>query len=290
VAAPLLEIRAVSKSFRSRSGSIQAVDNVSLSLWPKETLALVGESGSGKSTLARLALRLLAPDSGQVLLEGVNLASLSSRGLRACRRNIQLVAQDPLASLDPLMTIGRAVVEGLEIYRPAELPRPGRARLTELLPQVRARHLWFVQRARELLEAVGLDPALADAYPAQLSGGQRQRVSIARALALQPKLLVLDEPLASLDVATSAQILQLLVGLQAQPGSQLAYLFITHDLDVAAYLAHRIAVMRQGKLVETGEAQAVLTHPQHDYTRELTTIAIGHRETGPRRVPSHSHC
>ncbi|MBK9067973.1 MAG: ATP-binding cassette domain-containing protein [Gemmatimonadetes bacterium] len=250
---PLLVVQDLCRHYPSggwlRPGPVvRAVDGVSLELARGETLALVGESGSGKSTLARALLRLEEPDAGTVRFEGTDVLALSGEALRALRRRMQIVFQDASGALNPRMTVGDAVAEGLEIHRlcrPDERP----------------------DRVRALLQEVGLDPDLAGRYPRALSGGQRQRVVIARALAVEPSFLILDEPVSALDVSVQAQVLTLLLDLQQRRG--LAYLYIAHDLAVVRQVAHRVAVMYLGRLVEMGPTEAVLAAPAHPYTQAL---------------------
>ena len=249
----MLEARQVRKVFPAgRSGQpICAVDGVSLALQPGEVLALVGESGCGKSTLA-LTLAGLAPASGgQVLFEGEDIAGFDRARLKALRRRIQMVFQDPYESLNPTMSVGQLVAEPLQVHG--------------LAPDRLERATWVAR----VLEAVGLTPAadFMDRRPHQLSGGQRQRVAIASALVLEPVLLVADEPVSMLDASIRAGILNLLIGLRRQRG--IGVLFITHDLAAAAYLADRVAVMYLGRIVEEGPTQAVLGTPRHPYTRAL---------------------
>jgi len=255
-AAPVLKLENVTKTFAVGGllgrGTIKAVDSVSFEIAARETLALVGESGSGKSTIGRAVVRLVEVDRGRLLLEGEDLGAASGARLRALRQKAQIVFQDPYASLDPRMTIGEAIAEPMVIQGLAR----GRA----------AR-----ERSRALLEEVGLAAALAGHYPHELSGGQRQRVAIARAIGVGPRLLVADEPTSALDVSIQARVLELLATLQERLG--LSYLFITHDLSVVRRIAHRVAVMRGGKLVEVGSARAVLDTPRHPYTRRLIDAA-----------------
>ena len=253
--APLLEARNLRKTFPGSMGAfvkghgIAAVDNVSLELAEGETLAIVGESGSGKTTLARMLLRLIEPDSGELLIEGRDFLAARGAALRALRREMQMVFQDPFASLDPRMRVGAIVGEPLEIHEPGL----GRA----------------ARRARvgEVLRAVGLGGAAIARYPHEFSGGQRQRIGIARALILRPRLIVADEPVSALDVSVGAQILELLQNLQRE--FALTYLLISHSLPVVAQLATRIAVMQAGRIVETGPAAQILSAPTHPYTQSL---------------------
>jgi oligopeptide/dipeptide ABC transporter ATP-binding protein len=257
VSEPLLEITNLVKHYPARGvfrrqPPVRAVDGVSLALDRGETLALVGESGSGKSSLARTILRLEQATDGVVKFEGQDVLRLEMRPLRALRRRMQIVFQDPSGALNPRMTVGDAVAEGLEIHR--LLPR------TEIPARVSA-----------LLQEVGLTPEMGAQYPHELSGGQRQRVGIARALAVGPSFLVLDEPVSALDVSVQAQVLNLLLDLQRVRG--LAYLFIAHDLAVVRQVAHRVAVMYLGQIVETGPTEEVLTRPRHPYTQALIASA-----------------
>ena len=254
----LLEVRNLKKSFVRGGGlfseegkgqSFVAVDNVSFGVAPGETFAIVGESGCGKTTLARMILRLIEPDRGTILFEERDLLPLKGDALRAQRRQMQMIFQDPFASLNPRMRVGEIVAEPLAIHEP-QMPREKR-----------------LAQAGEILRRVGLDESALQRYPHEFSGGQRQRIGIARALILQPKLIVADEPVSALDVSVGAQVLRLLQELQRE--FQLTYLFISHSLPVVAQLASRIAVMRAGQFVEHGPASLILYEPTQEYTREL---------------------
>jgi oligopeptide transport system ATP-binding protein len=263
-APPLLEARNLRKTFSAPSGAlangasqsrsadgngVAAVDGVSLELAAGETLAVVGESGSGKTTLARMLLRLIEPDSGELFVEGRDFLAARGGELRALRREMQMVFQDPFASLDPRMRVGSIVGEPLEIHEP-KLSRADRR-----------------SRVIEVLRATGLAEDTLARYPHEFSGGQRQRIGIARALVLRPRLVVADEPVSALDVSVGAQILDLLQKLQRD--FSLTYLLISHSLPVVAQLATRIAVMQGGRIVETGPAEQVLRAPAHPYTQSL---------------------
>jgi oligopeptide/dipeptide ABC transporter ATP-binding protein len=252
-AAALLEVRDLEVRFGTPGGVVRAVDGVSLSVRAGETLAIVGESGCGKSTLARTIMGIEHAQRGQLHYAGRPIPE-GGRARRELARELQLIFQDPDASLNPRSTIGSAVAEPLVIHRP-ELSRDERRRTVD-----------------GLLRQVGIDPALFERYPHELSGGQRQRVCIARALSLEPRLLILDEAVSALDVSIRAQILNLLVELQRSLG--LTYLFITHDLGVVRYLAHRVAVMYLGQIVEEADTEALFERPQHPYTRALLAAVL----------------
>jgi oligopeptide transport system ATP-binding protein len=258
----LLEVRGLRKSYRRGGGVFSAgatgspaearfpaVDGVSFALAQRETLAIVGESGCGKTTLARMILRLVEPDSGEIRFGEDDLRAAQGEKLRALRRQMQMVFQDPFASLNPRMRVGEIVGEPLAIHEPK-------------LPHARRRGL-----ADEMLRRVGLADDALDRYPHEFSGGQRQRIGIARALILRPKLVVADEPVSALDVSVGAQVLLLLQELQSEFG--LTYILISHSFPVVAQMATWIAVMRAGQFVEVGPAEKILTRPEHVYTRQL---------------------
>jgi oligopeptide/dipeptide ABC transporter ATP-binding protein len=256
----LLEAHSLTKHFPLRRGlfgrdpgAVRAVDGVSFTIEAGRTLGVVGESGCGKSTTAKLVLKLEEPTAGEIRFEGRSLQRLDAEGLRQYRRSVQAVFQDPFASLNPRMRVGAIIAEPLIT--------------NETIDKHKAR-----ERVAKLLDMVGLPARSADLFPHEFSGGQRQRIAIARALALSPKLVVLDEPVSALDVSIRAQILNLLVDLQRDLG--LAYLFIAHDLAAVAHMSHSIAVMYLGQLVEYGPAKTVATDPKHPYTQALFAAAL----------------
>ncbi len=268
---PLVDVERLVKHYPGGGGfftpsrpPVQAVDGVSFTIAAGETLGLVGESGSGKSTVGRAVLRLEPPTSGTVRFEGTDLASLDASTLRATRQRMQIVFQDPFGSLNPRRTIGDSIAEGMVIHR--------------LVPAAA-----MAARVAELLTEVGLDPSYAERYPHEFSGGQRQRIGIARALAVEPRFLVCDEPVSALDVSVQAQVINLLLDLRERRG--LAYLFIAHDLAVVRQVAHRVAVMYLGTIVEIGPARAVIGAPRHPYTQALVSaVPEPDPTTGRRRI------
>jgi oligopeptide transport system ATP-binding protein len=250
----LLEVRGLVKEFARRGGFfrsptlVRAVDGVSFTIEAGETFGLVGESGSGKTTTGRCVLRLIEPTSGEVRFKGEDVLAFSRKRMREARREMQIVFQDPYSSLNPRMRVGDIVEEPLIIHRIGKKPQRR-------------------QRVEELFALVGLDPTHLPRYPHQFSGGQRQRIGLARALALSPSLIVADEPVSALDVSVQAQVVNLLMDLQAR--LQLTYLFIAHDLRLVQHICNRVAVMYRGRIVEMAAAQALFDSPAHPYTRAL---------------------
>jgi oligopeptide transport system ATP-binding protein len=268
---PILQVRNLKKYFPIKKGAIfskqvgavKAVDDVSFDLWPGETLGMVGESGCGKSTTGRAILQLHKPTAGSVVFEGQELTTLNNQQMRQVRRDLQIVFQDPYASLNPRMTVGNIIAEPLIIHQIGSKEQRR-------------------QRVRELLDIVGLNPAFTNRYPHEFSGGQRQRIGIARALALQPKLIICDEPVSALDVSIQAQVMNLLEDLQKE--FNLTYLFIAHDLAVVKHVSSRVAVMYLGKIVELAEADKLYEDPQHPYTQALlSSIPVADPEVARRK-------
>jgi oligopeptide/dipeptide ABC transporter ATP-binding protein len=255
--------------FRGVSAYVKAVDGISFDIAAGETLGLVGESGSGKSTVARLILRLISATGGQVYLNGEEVTSADPKAMKALRRKMGIVFQDPAASMNPRTTIRWS------LRRPLITNGSKRSRIDDLII--------------EMLDKVNLGPEMLERYPHQLSGGQQQRISVARTLLLRPQLLVLDEPTSALDISVQAQVLNLLLDLQEEFG--LAYLFITHDLNVVRYVSDRVAIMYLGKLMEIGPVEKVLTHPLHPYTQGLASSSppLSPHQRGRKRLLLSDH-
>ncbi|MFK0254502.1 ABC transporter ATP-binding protein [Streptomyces sp. NPDC090445] len=273
MAEPILQVRGLVKHypltrgilFRKQVGAVKAVDGVSFGLGRGETLGIVGESGCGKSTVARMLVNLERPTAGSITYKGEDITKLSGRALKAVRRNIQMVFQDPYTSLNPRMTVGDIIGEPYEIH-PEAAPKGDRRR-----------------RVRELLDVVGLNPEYINRYPHQFSGGQRQRIGIARGLALRPEVIVADEPVSALDVSVQAQVVNLLERLQRE--FDLSYVFIAHDLSIVRHISDRVGVMYLGRVVEIGTDTEIYDHPTHPYTQALLSAvpvpdpeARAHRE------------
>ncbi|MGI9425741.1 MAG: ATP-binding cassette domain-containing protein, partial [Hyphomicrobiaceae bacterium] len=247
---PILEVNGVSKTY----DSLKALEGASFTVLPAETVAIVGESGSGKSTLAKTLLRLEAATAGEALYQGRDLLTMSERQLFACRRDVQMVFQDPTQSLNPRMSVGEIISEAFVIH-----------------PEILPKREW-ADRTRQLLQQVGLDPSHVRRYPHQFSGGQRQRIAIARALALEPSLIICDEAVSALDVSIQAQVIQLLRRLQDELG--LSYIFIAHDLPLVRDFARRVLVMQGGRIVEQGPVAEIFDRPREEYTRDLLAASL----------------
>ena len=252
-AAPLIEVRQLKRYFGPAARPVRAVDDVSFTIAPGETLGLVGESGCGKTTVGRTVLKLEEPTDGTICFTGVDITHRNAKQMRELRRGIQVIFQDPYSSLNPRMTVGQIIGEPLRVYGIAKSPKDERERVTELLRQV------------------GLYSFMAERYPHQLSGGQRQRVGIARALALEPRFIVCDEPVSALDVSIQGQIINLLEDLQER--LNLSYLFIAHDLAVVRHISDRVAVMYLGRIAEVADRDQLYANPKHPYTKALLDAA-----------------
>jgi oligopeptide/dipeptide ABC transporter ATP-binding protein len=253
--APLIDVRNLKKYFPVKKGvfsrvvaHVRAVDDITFSIAPGETLGLVGESGCGKTTAGRSLLRLIEPTSGQVLYSGNDLLAASADEMRRHRRDLQIIFQDPYSSLNPRMTVGAIVSEGLTVHGIGEKSER-------------------IEKVKQTLQQVGLDPGYINRYPHEFSGGQRQRIGLARALILNPKFIVCDEPVSALDVSVQSQVVNLLVDLKEKYG--IAYLFISHDLSVVQYISDRVAVMYLGEIVETAKSEELYRKPLHPYTQAL---------------------
>ncbi|GAA1395134.1 dipeptide ABC transporter ATP-binding protein [Kitasatospora putterlickiae] len=271
MAEPILEVKDLVKHypltqgivFKKQVGAVRAVDGVSFELGKGETLGIVGESGCGKSTLAKVLMNLEKATAGQVRFKGEDITRLSGAGLKAVRRNIQMVFQDPYTSLNPRMTVGDIIGEPFEIH-PEVAPKGDRRKAVQ-----------------DLLDVVGLNPEYINRYPHQFSGGQRQRIGIARGLALKPEIIICDEPVSALDVSVQAQVINLLE--QLQNDFQLSYMFIAHDLSIVRHISDRVGVMYLGKLVEIGTEDEIYSHPTHPYTQALLSAVPVPDPTGRER-------
>jgi oligopeptide/dipeptide ABC transporter ATP-binding protein len=268
----ILQVENVTKHFPIRRGFFQrtvgrvrAVENVSFTIGRGQTLGLVGESGCGKTTLARMILNLLPTDAGRILYNGMDVCGLPDKEMQPLRKEIQIVFQDPYGSLNPRMTVGQSIYEGLRMIG------------------IRKRHQPVHDRIVHLLQMVGMSPTAIDRYPHEFSGGQRQRIGIARALSVEPALIICDEPVSALDVSIQAQIINLLKDLQDRLG--LSYLFISHDLNVVGYLCHQVAVMYKGQIMEYAPAEEIFENPRHPYTHALLATAPD-IENGKRLAPA----
>ena len=249
MATPMLEIKHLKKYFSTPAGQLHAVDDVNLTIEAGQTLGVVGESGCGKSTLGRTVLRLLEPTSGEVLYNGQDITKFNRKQMLAVRQELQMIFQDPYASLNPRLSVAEIIAEPLIVNKKYKNKKE------------------MYNRVGELMETVGLAPRLMNSYPHELDGGRRQRIGVARALATDPKFIVCDEPVSALDVSIQAQILNLLMDLQDQQG--LSYMFITHDLSVVKHISSHIAVMYLGQCVENAETEELFSHPVHPYTQAL---------------------
>ncbi|MGX4690022.1 ABC transporter ATP-binding protein [Streptomyces sp. JNUCC 63] len=272
MAEPILEVSGLVKHypltrgvlFKKQVGAVKAVDGVDFALGRGETLGIVGESGCGKSTVAKMLCNLERPTAGEIRYRGEDITKLSGKALKAVRRNIQMVFQDPYTSLNPRMTVGDIIGEPYEIH-PEVAPKGDRRR-----------------KVRELLDVVGLDPEYVNRYPHQFSGGQRQRIGIARALALRPEIVVADEPVSALDVSVQAQVINLMERLQ--DGFELSYVFIAHDLSIVRHISDRVGVMYLGRIVEIGTDEQIYDHPTHPYTQALlSAVPVPDPDTRERR-------
>ena len=270
MAEKLLEVKNLKKYFKNPSGTVYAVDDVSFSINKGETLGIVGESGCGKTTIGRTVIRLIEPTDGKVFFENRDVFQLSKRDLKKMRKEMQIVFQDPFSSLDPRMSVFKAIAEPIIFHK--VIPHATKSDIEN--------------RVFELMETVGLAQRLVNTYPHELDGGRRQRIGIARALALEPKFIVCDEPVSALDVSIQAQILNLLKKLQHD--RNLTFIFITHDLSVVNYFSDNIIVMYLGKAVEIAESEELFEHPMHPYTKALlSAILIPEADANPERIELH---